>query len=133
MSTNPWAKHYQLPWEERVANRQLPLWLRVACLAYGRHEPNGHAMFGRGELAWILGTPPKDGEPFKRVDRTQIRDAIRLAVKHEWLAEGSCSECLVVPGHAIEMPIPGQFKTCPVHERKRSQKQAQTTLQVVAS
>ncbi len=115
---SPWTRHYQSAWENRSANPDVPLWARVTALAYGRHEANGHANFGRGQLAWILGTPPKDGGEFKRRDRATLRNAIAVAVKHGWLAEGSCSECLVVPAHDIVGPNGDPFKPCPVHERK---------------
>ena len=62
----PWAAHAQIEWENRAAPTTLPLWLRIVCLAYGRHEANGHANFGRGQLSWILGTPPADEKPFQR-------------------------------------------------------------------
>jgi hypothetical protein len=120
---NPWTKHYQAEWENRAADVGLPLWLRVAALAYGRHEANGHANFRRGELSWILGRPPSAASPsFKRVDRTYLRNAIAVAVRHKWLAEGSCSECLVVPAHAVEGPVGNPDKPCPVHDRKVQRK-----------
>lgn len=129
----PWARHYQLPWENRAAEHNLPLWLRVACLAYGRHEANGHATFQRGALSWILGTPPKDGQPFQRVARQTIQTAIATAVRNGWLAEGSCSECLIVPGHAIAGGLGNEHKVCAVHERKNAAKRAsRTVLQVVS-
>ena len=118
----PWTAHAQIVWENRSADATLPLWLRLACLAYGRHEANGHANFKRGQLSWILGTPPTDDQPFKRVDKYTLRDAIAVAVEHRWLAGGSCAECLVVPGHAIEGPLGDSTKPCPVHERKRAQR-----------
>ncbi|AGB23011.1 hypothetical protein Mycsm_02678 [Mycobacterium sp. JS623] len=117
-----WAKHYQREWENRVADTTLPVWLRLACLAYGRHEANGHATFRRGQLSWILGTPPTSGQPFKRLDKYTVRDAIKLAVSHGWLADGSCSECLIVPAHAIEGPQGNPAKPCAVHERKIASK-----------
>jgi hypothetical protein len=119
---NPWTRHYQIGWENRAANTATPLWARVVSLAYGRHEANGHANFPRGELSWILGTPPKDGQPFKRRHRDSVRDAIAVAVKYGWLADGSCSECLIVPSHEIEGPMGNASKPCPVHERKNAQK-----------
>ena len=124
--TNPWSRHFQIVWEHRAADHTLPLWLRVVCLAYGHHEANGHANFGRGQLSWILGTPPEGDQPFKRKDRTTIRNAIRTAVEHGWLAEGSCSECLVVPGHAIAGGLGSEFKSCSVHERKYAQKRSES-------
>jgi hypothetical protein len=86
-----WATHYQIEWENWAADTKLPLWLRISCLAYGRHEANGHATFGRGQLSWILGTPPTADHPFKRIDKYTVRDTIKLATGHGWLAEGSCS------------------------------------------
>jgi hypothetical protein len=130
---NPWTRHYQIGWENRSANPALPLWARVVALAYGRHEANGHANFGRGQLSWIMGTPPKDGGEHKRRDRKTLRDAIATAVKYGWLAEGSCSECLVVPGHDIVGPHGDPFKPCPVHERRAKAKvPTRPTLRLVA-
>lgn len=121
---NPWAKHYQAQWENRAADAKLPMSLRVVCVAYGRHEANGHANLRRGQLSWIVGTPPTDTQPFRRAARYSVRDAIQAAVRHGWLAEGSCSECLIVPAHAIEGPVGNSDKACPVHARKIEQKRA---------
>jgi hypothetical protein len=45
--------HFQHAWIERAQKTEWtksapkpPLWLRVAMLAYGKHERNGHANFG---------------------------------------------------------------------------------------
>lgn len=124
---NPWSRHYQSVWEHRAADHTLPLWLRIVCIAYGRHEANGHANFPRGQLSWILGTPPIGDKPFKRRDKTTVRNAIKTAVAHGWLADGSCSECLVVPGHAIAGGIGNESKPCSVHERKNAQKRTKST------
>lgn len=118
----PWARHYQSAWDNRAANTGLPLWTRVVCLAYGRHEANGHANFQRGDLSWILGKPSKSGGDFQRRDRHTIRDAIAVAVKYGFLAKESCSVCLVVPPHAIEGPLGDPHKPCAVHESKKAQK-----------
>jgi hypothetical protein len=129
MSTyNPWTRHYQAEWENCAANPNLPMWARVFSLAYGRHEANGHAVFGRGELTWILGTPPKDGKPFQRARRQAVYEAIATAVKHGFLDEGSCLECLVVPGHAIQGPHGKADAPCAVHERKYREKRAKLRL-----
>jgi hypothetical protein len=119
-----WTRHYQIGWENRAANTDAPLWARVVSLAYGRHTANGHAIFHRGELCWILGTPPKLGQPFKRRAPATIRDAIAVAVKYGWLAEQSCNECLVVPSHDISGPNGDESQPCAVHERKSAQKRA---------
>jgi hypothetical protein len=125
---NPWTRHYQAAWENRAANHNLPLWARIFCLAYGRHHANGHAVFGRGELTWVLGTPPKGKEPFQRASRQAVHEAIATAVKHGFLAEGSCLLCLVVPGHAIQGPHGKADAPCPVHEKKYREKRAKLTL-----
>ena len=120
----PWAAHAQIEWENRAANTTLPMWLRAVCYAYGRHEANGHANLERGQLLWLLGKPPTGSRPFQRADKTTVRNAIRTAVRHGWLAEGSCSECLIVPAHAIEGPLGDANKVCPVHEQKGLRKAA---------
>lgn len=117
----PWTKHYQSAWDNRAANTDLPLWARVVCLAYGRNEANGHANFHRGELSVILGKQPTNGNDFKRRDRHTVRDAIATAVKYGFLAEGSCTECLLVPREAISGPLGNPHKQCAAHERKREQ------------
>ena len=124
----PWTRHYQAVWENRAASHNLPMWARVFCLAYGRHQANGHALFGRGELTWILGTPPRDGKPFQRANRQAVHSAIATAVKHGFLDGGSCLECLVVPGHAIQGPQGKADAPCPVHERKYREKRAKLKL-----
>jgi hypothetical protein len=118
---NPWAKHFQSAWENRAADANLPLWARVASLAYARHEANGHANFHRGDLSWILGKSSADGSGFTRRDRHTIRDAIATAVRYGFLAEHSCSTCLVVPREAIEGPVGNPHKPCSVHTRKKAQ------------
>jgi hypothetical protein len=115
----PWAKHYQSDWHERAWDTGLPLWLRVTCLAYGHHEANGHANFRRGQLLWMLGTPPTADSPFKAAPGNRVCEAIADAVKRGWLAEGSRTECLVVPAHAIGGGLGNPNKPCPVHTRKR--------------
>lgn len=108
-----WARHYQHVWEERSGAPWLPKWFRVASLAYGKHRANGHAMFGPGEVALIIGTVDlATGEltPDANVART-----IGLAVEYGLLAEGSTSRCLIVPAHAIDGPSGDAFAPCPVH------------------
>lgn len=120
----PWAAHSQIEWENRAADASLPMWLRAVCFAYGRHQSNGHATFNRGQLLWLLGKPPNAAQPFRKADKGNVQKAISTAVRHGWLSEGSCSECLIVPAHAIEGPNGNAAKACPVHERKRSRRPA---------
>jgi hypothetical protein len=57
-------------------------------------------------------------------DRHTIRDAIKSAVNHGFLAQGSSSECLVIPRGAIEGPQGNPNKPCVVHMRKKERQQA---------
>ncbi|GAA4297633.1 hypothetical protein [Mycobacterium paraffinicum] len=129
---NPWTRHYQAAWENRAANHNLPMWARLVCYAYGRHEANGHAVFQRGQLTVLLGKPPEGDKPFRRAPRQTVHDAINTAVQHGWLAEGSCMECLVVPGHAIQGPQGQADAPCPVHEA-RTARARKCALTLVAS
>lgn len=115
----PWARHYQHVWHERTADARLPLWLRVAFLAYGCHRANGHARFKPGEIAEVFGTVNGTTGEIKAADKHNIQRAIRNAVERGWLAEGSSTLCLVVPAHAIEGGLGYTGEKCPLHSRKR--------------
>lgn len=113
-----WAKHYQSTWQERAGNPRLPLWLRVAALAYGNHKANGHANFRPGEVALAVSTVnPETGE-ITTPDRRDVGDAVRVAVEYGWLAQGSGTTCLVVPAHAVSGGIGNAQAACPVHEKR---------------
>jgi hypothetical protein len=113
---NPFTMHYQSVWEERHADTTFPLWARVSFLAFARHRANGHAIFKRGALALLMGKPTSGG--FKPEDRSNIQRAIRLAVAKGWLDPVSCSECLVVPSHAITGGLGSCKEHCSVHDHK---------------
>lgn len=112
--SSPWSKHYHNVWAERSANTALPDWLRVAALAYGRHKANGHAAFGPGDVAHVLGKVDESTGVFQ--PNENVTRAIRTAVRHGFLAEGSKSRCLVVPAHAIEGGLGNAYAPCPMHE-----------------
>lgn len=118
MTSQPiWAKHYQRVWEERSGDPQMPQWLRVASLAYGKHKANGHAQFRRGQIALVLATvDPQTGEVLPDLN---VGRAIRRAVQYGWLAEGSNVRCLIVPSHAISGPMGNQYAPCPDHGEAR--------------
>jgi hypothetical protein len=100
----PWVK-VSRPFLDSVAGQlDQPLPLRIALLAYGRVEANGHAEFRRGELAEITGK-----------DRRNVSRAIRNAIEKGWLLEGSCTECLLPPGDYVEMSYGSNRKRCRVH------------------
>ena len=110
---NPWAKHRQHVWEERAGDPALPDWVRVAALAYGKHSANGHANFGPGQVALVLGVVDRaTGElrPNQNVSR-----AIGTAIRYGWLAQGSKARCLVVPPHAVEGGLGNASAPCPFH------------------
>lgn len=110
---HPWAKHYQHAWAERSGDPNLPDWLRVAALAYGKHSANGHASFAPGDLALVLGTIDREtGElrPSRNVSR-----AIQTAVRYGWLATGSRTRCLVVPAFAVSGGLGSEYAKCQVH------------------
>lgn len=96
-----WSRHFQGPWEERAGDPRLPLWTRVASLAFGKHRANGHASFGKGDVALTLTTVDRDTGVMKRPDAANVRRAIRLASEYGWLSSESRSTCLVVPEWAI--------------------------------
>jgi hypothetical protein len=100
----PWSKadHGYLG-EQAMTEGSGPLWLRVVILAWSRNVPSGHVNFKRGELLELLGT-----------DGGQLGKAIKSAVKRRWLADGSCTTCLIVPRYTIRYDN-GHPEPCPVH------------------
>jgi len=118
VTENPWARHYQSAWLERTADAYLPLWLRVASLAFGCHRANGHARFKPGEVAMVFGTVDPDTGAIQPQDKHNIQRAIRAAESRGWLAEGSSSLCLVVPAHAVEGGLGHPSEECPIHLAK---------------
>lgn len=97
MSTSPFTMHTRAGWELLSASESNPLWLRVACLAYARCQPNGHTPFSPGALALALSTKdPESGEPVIP-DRRVVYDAVRAAADKGWIRLGSSSRCLRVP------------------------------------
>lgn len=107
----PWARHSQPVYLRRAHDERYDYWLRVAFLALGTHGVNGHAMFGRGDVAVLLGRP---GRPHRNVKR-----AIDQAVAMEWLIEGSYWGCLIVPPEAVKSGELREFPPCPRCERRK--------------
>ena len=123
---NPFAMHRQAFWEERAADKSLPLWVRVAALAFGCHRRNGHANFIDPPLKVLLGGPGEHGG-WDCVDESSISRALAAAKKAGWLAEESNSRCLVVPRHAISGGLGNEHELCSVHiGRRRAAKRKQT-------
>jgi hypothetical protein len=112
---NPWSGHYQSVWLERAKDPDLPDWLRVASLAFAKHQLNGHANFATGQLRKLLTSPGPDGKP-KPISHSAVSNAIRTAKKRGFIAENSSARCLVVPPHAITLGMGGTPETkCLVH------------------
>lgn len=110
-----WSRHYQNIWQERAGDPNLPDWLRVACLAYGNHRANGHAMFGPGSIGLVLArVDPTSGE-IKPLMRQNVQRAINKAIEYSWLGEGSTTRCLVVPAHHVSGGLGRPDDTCPQH------------------
>ena len=91
----------------------MPDWLRVAALAYGKHAANGHAVFGPGDLALVLGRIDLATGEIAPNDNVSL--AIRTAMRHGWLAKGSKARCLIVPAFAVEGGLGSAFAPCPIH------------------
>ncbi len=114
---NPWTSHYQSVWTERGKNPELPQWLRLACLAFGRHKPNGHAHFAEGELAKLLSTRGKDGAVTVPSSQS-VSGYIKTAKHFEFIDQSSTARCLVVPPHAITGGQGGSpWARCVIHDK----------------
>ncbi|MGO8937604.1 MAG: hypothetical protein ACLQLO_10915, partial [Mycobacterium sp.] len=85
-----------------AANPEMPLWVRVAALAFGCHRRNGHASFKTGEIAEVLGTPGK------ALSASSVSNAIRLAKNAGWIAEESNA---VFTSHVKQLHVPREIET----------------------
>jgi len=94
---HPGSMHRQSTWEERAtdAHVPLPMWQRVAFLAYARHRGNGHAPFAEGELLTLVQkAQPKAGE-------RALWRALADAKRYGYLDDRSSLRCLVVPPTSV--------------------------------
>jgi hypothetical protein len=120
-----WARHFQHGWAARAVDDRwnAPLWLRVAFLAYSRHDANGHARFEVGEIGKILG----------RRDPGNVSKAIKEAVRLDWLDLESCPQCLVVPPHLIQGGLGNAENPCEFHEQKRKNRREKAITRTIGS
>lgn len=130
MSAEPrhenFAMHYQEPYLEDAGAPEFPLWLRVACLAYGSHRQNGHAVFRPGQVSRVLSKVDLETGEITEPSRQQVHRAIQTAIGHKWLREGSTSLCLVVPSHRISGGSKGYpAEPCPQHTRPDARRQSE--------
>lgn len=94
---NPWTQHRQSFWQFHAGNTSLPLWLRIAALAYGVHRRNGHAPFGPGDLRLALSFVDTATGEIMQPSTQRLSNEIDVAVRYGFLSHVSCASCLVVP------------------------------------
>ncbi len=116
--SNPFSFHYQGVWLGRAANPDLPNWLRLASLAFAKHKANGHANFGAGEIAKLLGKRTPDGQR-KPLSDSAVSNAIRRAKELGFIAYESHARCLVVPPHAVTGGLGSSYQLCRIHAGAR--------------
>lgn len=115
---NPWAKHQQSYWQEKVGSPSLPLWTRVYALAYGTHRRNGHSPLKAGELAVALTVVDRETGETHTPSPSRISEAINRAVELGFLHHDSNARCLVVPPWGISGGVLGsEHESCRNHLR----------------
>lgn len=118
---NPWTKHRQSFWQEKAGSPSLPLWLRVAALAYGVHRRNGHAPFKPGEIALAVSVVDVQTGEVRQPAKAQVSRAIRTAVDYGFLNPESNGRCLVVPPWGISGGMVGRpAERCRWHSESTS-------------
>ncbi|MGO9157834.1 hypothetical protein [Mycobacterium sp.] len=119
ITESPWLMSIQIGWEEKIYNTDLPYWMRVFAVAMARSEPNLHTQLQPGELASLLGKPQLDGT-LKPVDRRDLNDYVKKAVKLQLLDETSSVRCLVLPASTAACRRRGYNKPCQYHTGESS-------------
>ncbi|MCG3039286.1 hypothetical protein L7D48_01650 [Streptomyces sp. S1A] len=119
----PFTQLYQEAFVSRALDPELklPKWQRLAFLALGRHERNGHAVFEPGELARYLGTSDSETGEVIPASAKVVDNAIRDAIKNDMLDPSSVAGCLIPPIDMVRANSgAGHYKTeykpCPVHD-----------------
>ena len=77
-------------------------WLRIAALAYGSHENNGHARFKRGEVALMLAVVDHETGEVIPADRRDVFLSIQQAIAYGW------------PRGRVDRPVPD--RACARHQ-----------------
>jgi hypothetical protein len=109
---DPGSQHRQSTWLARAHDASLPLWLRVAALAFGCHEANGHAKFPTGYLVAVLSK-----------SSAEVSRAIASAKAKGWIDKASNARCLVVPPDKVAGGIGHQHNSCSVHGGRLTKRQ----------
>ncbi|WP_067496986.1 hypothetical protein [Actinoplanes sp. TFC3] len=94
-NNGPWGAYSQREMARWATDEKNgPLWIRVLFAALGRHNSTGHAPFGVGELARILGRTEE------RLD--SVSGALRTAKKRGFIHPASNARCIVLPHHTFQ-------------------------------
>jgi hypothetical protein len=97
-------------WQARADDTTLPIWLRIAAVAYASHTKNGHSThFLAGES-----TLPQALKKDKRI----VQNELRKAIDRGWLAEESNVNCLVLPDGMFGGAKGHKFAECKLHPNR---------------
>jgi hypothetical protein len=88
--------------------------VRVLFAALGRHGRTGHAPFGVGELARILGSADRDTGRLAPARKDTVSKAIGAAKRQDYVTSESNARCLVL-SQAIFQRASGAKTPCRVH------------------
>ncbi|MFI5496939.1 hypothetical protein [Actinoplanes sp. NPDC051859] len=92
---------------------QEALHIRVVFAALGRMNSLGHAQFGFGELARLIGTVAEGEVKARR--RDSVSAAIKAAKKRGFIAPESNARCLVLRHYGFQKSTKDRWP-CPVHD-----------------
>jgi hypothetical protein len=107
---NPAGLHLHSYWQDRAGDDKLPIWLRLAAIAYASHHKNGHATFymsGESTLPKTLGR-----------DKRVIQNELKKAIDRGFLAEQSNINCLVLPDGIFGGAEGHKFADCKLHPNR---------------
>lgn len=97
----PWARLGRRFTREQATNTACPDWQRVAFAAWARVNEDGIAWFDQGELAEVAAkVDPNTGEA---ASVGNARRAVRQAVTHGWLIDGSTTVRVLVHPETVSV------------------------------
>lgn len=132
ITESPWLQSIQIGWEEQIYNTDLPYWMRIFAVAMARSEPNLHTQLQPEELARLLGKQQPDGT-LKPVDRRDLHEYVKRAVKLKLLDETSSVRCLVLRASAAACRLRGYSKACQYHTGESSKEKRPLVIRQPAS
>jgi hypothetical protein len=107
---NPAGIYLHSYWQARADDTTLPIWLRLAVLAYASHSKNGHATFymsGESTLPKALNK-----------DKHVIQKEMKKAIDRGFLASDSNVNCLVLPDGVFGGAEGHKFAECKLHPNR---------------